>query len=578
MPDALTVAARANHVLVGVLILAGLAFAAIGAAQNDTFYLRLATEALIFGGLALSVDILLGYTGLLSLGQALYFGLGAYLSALVLKAVPSFWLALAAGLGAGLVLGLVGGIIAIRVRGVYFALITFGLAQVVAKVVYNTRALGASDGLLGVPYIDIDLGVASVSSASPAGFFLVMLAVIIDLYAVFGLHPRHAVRPLADCAARQRPARALLGYRTASLRLTHSCSRRSSRPSRARSIRCCAASCPGAAVLLDLGNAVITVLLGGVGTLIGALYGSVLLTVLRFVLGTWTEHPLMIIGLPVHRRRDLPAPRADGAGAPGGRAPARAQGAAMTAPVLEARDLSISFSRLRAVDGVSFAAARDRITTIIGPNGAGKSTLFDLISARCGRSPAPSSSRVFECTGAPPYRMLAAGVARSFQIADLLFDLPMPRPAAGGAGAGAPRENTDGRSHGAASPAPVWPSCWSVSASPARPPPCGPPQGRPCRRGRTAPAARLLGRRRCGSVRSAAVFSRRLQHLRRQPQVLGHRPSNAVGYLERAPPPPPACDTAARRCIRRPRRRGAGLRPQRAGHQIEQGRLAAFRR
>ena len=84
----------------------------------------------------------------------------------------------------GLVLGLIGGIIAIRVRGVYFALITFGLAQVVAKVVYNTRSLGASDGLLGVPIIDIDLGIASVSSASPAGFILVVLAVIIALYAV----------------------------------------------------------------------------------------------------------------------------------------------------------------------------------------------------------------------------------------------------------------------------------------------------------------------------------------------------------------------------------------------------------
>ncbi len=45
------------------------------------------------------------------------------------------------------------------------------------------------------------------------------------------------------------------------------------------------------------GNAVITVLLGGVGTLMGALYGSVLLTVLRSLLGTWTEHHLMIIGL-----------------------------------------------------------------------------------------------------------------------------------------------------------------------------------------------------------------------------------------------------------------------------------------
>src|SRR6476660_1438510 len=181
--DRLGLAMRASHVLVAVFVAASLIFAAIGAAMGDTFFLRLATEALIFAGLALSVDILLGYTGLLSLGQALYFGLGAYLSALVIKAVPSFWLALAAGLGAGVVLGLVGGIIAIRVRGVYFALITFGLAQVVAKVVYNTRSLGASDGLLGVPIIDIDLGVVSVSSASPAGFFLIVLAVIMCLYA-----------------------------------------------------------------------------------------------------------------------------------------------------------------------------------------------------------------------------------------------------------------------------------------------------------------------------------------------------------------------------------------------------------
>ena len=97
MPDALTVAARANHVLVGVLILAGLAFAAIGAAQNDTFYLRLATEALIFGGLALSVDILLGYTGLLSLGQALVFRAGR----LPLRAGPQGGAVVLAGAGRG---------------------------------------------------------------------------------------------------------------------------------------------------------------------------------------------------------------------------------------------------------------------------------------------------------------------------------------------------------------------------------------------------------------------------------------------------------------------------------------------
>ena len=72
-----------------LVVLAALALARVRRrASGDTFYLRLATEALIFAGLALSVDILLGYTGLLSLGQALYFGIGAYVSALVLMHVP----------------------------------------------------------------------------------------------------------------------------------------------------------------------------------------------------------------------------------------------------------------------------------------------------------------------------------------------------------------------------------------------------------------------------------------------------------------------------------------------------------
>jgi branched-chain amino acid transport system permease protein len=298
MHDALTTAMRASHLLVAVLVAAAVIFAAIGAAMNDTFYLRLATEALIFAGLALSVDILLGYTGLLSLGQALYFGLGAYLSALVLMAVPSFWVALGAALAAGVVVGLIGGVIANRVRGVYFALITFGMAQVAAKVVYNTRALGASDGLIGVPVIDVNLGAAVISSASPAGFFLVVLAVIVLLYAVaayvldtpFG-------RLLIALRANERRV-PFLGYRTVSLRLT------------AYVLAAVIATVSGALYPMlrgfvspelmfftTSGNAVIMVVLGGVGTLAGALYGSVLLTVLKSVVGTWTEHHLIVIGL-----------------------------------------------------------------------------------------------------------------------------------------------------------------------------------------------------------------------------------------------------------------------------------------
>jgi branched-chain amino acid transport system permease protein len=298
MPDALTSAMRASHLLVALLVVAALAFAALGAAAGDTFYLRLATEALIFAGLAISVDILLGYTGLLSLGQALYFGMGAYLSALVLIAVPSFWLALAVALVAGLVVGLIGGVIANRVRGVYFALITFGMAQVAAKVVYNTRALGASDGLIGVPILDIHLGIASVSSASPAGLFLIVLTIIVLLYALaayvldtpFG-------RLLIALRANERRV-PFLGYNTVSLRLT------------AYVLAAVIATVSGALYPMlrgfvspellffaTSGNAVIMVVLGGVGTLVGALYGSVLLTVLKSVIGTWTEHHLIVIGL-----------------------------------------------------------------------------------------------------------------------------------------------------------------------------------------------------------------------------------------------------------------------------------------
>lgn len=95
----------------------------------------------------------------------------------------------------------------------------------------------------------------------------------------------------------------------------------------------------------------------------------------------------------------------------------------MTAPILEIRALSVSFGGLRAVDDVSFEIARNRITTVIGPNGAGKSTLFNLISGAL----RPRNGQVLiegvDFTGEPPYRMQAAGLARSFQITNLFFEL-----------------------------------------------------------------------------------------------------------------------------------------------------------
>jgi len=270
-----------------------------GSILEDAFFLRLATEALIFGGLAMSVDLLLGIVGLLSLGQAFYFGFGAYLSALVLKEIsPSFFLAIGIVTLSSIVLGWIASFIALRSKGVYFALITFGLAQVAAKVVYNTRSLGASDGMMGVPILQIWTPFGSIDTSQPGAFFLITLLTIGVLYAVlkyFLTTPMgsiwHAIRCNEDRLA-------YVGYK-------------SKGPKQVAFILAAVVAAVSGALYPMLrgfvspelmffsvsGNAVVTVVLGGVGTLIGPILGSVLLTSFKSIIGTWTVHHHIVIGI-----------------------------------------------------------------------------------------------------------------------------------------------------------------------------------------------------------------------------------------------------------------------------------------
>lgn len=275
---------------------AALLFGTVAWALGEVFYVRLATEALIFGGLALSVDLLLGRTGLLPLGQALFFGLGAYVSALVLKHWGgSFWLAMMVAVAASAGAGLLGGLIAIRSKGVYFALISFGLAQVVSKIVYNTRELGASDGMTGVPAARI---VPGLDAAAPLGFFLVVLVLVFATWALLSaLMDTPFGRQLAAVRGNEQRL-AFVGVDPGRVKLA---------------VFVLAAVIAGASGALypmlrgfvspELmffqvsGNAVINVIVGGTGTLIGPLLGSSLLTGLKSVVGSWTEHHHIVIGV-----------------------------------------------------------------------------------------------------------------------------------------------------------------------------------------------------------------------------------------------------------------------------------------
>jgi branched-chain amino acid transport system ATP-binding protein len=91
--------------------------------------------------------------------------------------------------------------------------------------------------------------------------------------------------------------------------------------------------------------------------------------------------------------------------------------------VLSVRDLTVRFGALTAVNSVSFDARRGHITSVIGPNGAGKSTLFNLISGAIPPSGGKVTFNGHDVTARGPDRLMKAGLARSFQITNLFFEL-----------------------------------------------------------------------------------------------------------------------------------------------------------
>src|ERR1700687_4112665 len=136
-------------------------------------YTALGTRVLVLGLAAMSVNFLLGFTGVLSFGHAAYFGLGAYGAGFALKFLaPSTPLALVCGMLLGGVAGaLLGALIAGR-RGVYFAMVTIAFGQVFYYIAFQWSSVtGGDDGLRGFSRQPLDLGVARIDILSNANAF-----------------------------------------------------------------------------------------------------------------------------------------------------------------------------------------------------------------------------------------------------------------------------------------------------------------------------------------------------------------------------------------------------------------------
>jgi branched-chain amino acid transport system permease protein len=125
----------------------------IGPPVLSSFLLTLLTQALIYAILAMSLDLLLGYTGLSSLGHAAYLGIGAYsVGVLATRHGADFWLTLGVGVGLAIVVAGIFGLVALRATGVYFLMITLALGMVVWGLAHRWVTLTQGDnGISGVP-------------------------------------------------------------------------------------------------------------------------------------------------------------------------------------------------------------------------------------------------------------------------------------------------------------------------------------------------------------------------------------------------------------------------------------------
>ena len=310
-------------------VVAALAVVALVTPHMSSFVILLTTRALAFSILVMSLDILLGFTGLASLGQAAYLGIGAYITAILATRYGmglgyDFWLVIALGILGGALLAALFGLLAIRATGVYFLMITLALGQCVWGLAYRWNSLTGGDNGINLgqrPKFGIDLG------DEVTFFYLVFALFALSLAIMYTLVRSPFGRSLVGIRERELRMK-ILGYNTwlhkylafiiaggfgglAGVLWAHTAGIVS----------------PENVVLTTSVDALLMAVLGGAGTLVGGVIGAAVVFALREYLSTlvpWWQYvlgavyvltilylPGGLMGIPERiRQRRLPATKA----------------------------------------------------------------------------------------------------------------------------------------------------------------------------------------------------------------------------------------------------------------------------
>ena len=252
-------------------------------------------KALCFALFACAFNLLLGYVGLLSFGHALYFGWAGYLAAHAAKVwgLPPE-LAVLTGTATGTTLGLIAGVVAIRRQGIYFAMITLALAQMMYLVALRAPMTGGEDGIQAVPRGRL-FGIFDLSNEMTMYAFVVVVVL-----AAFFLIYRIINSPFGEVlkAIRENEQRTIsLGYKTDDYKLI------------AFVLSATLAGLAGSvkalvfqlASLTDVhwtmsGEVVLMTLVGGLGTIFGPIVGAALIVAMENYLASFGQWVLVIQG------------------------------------------------------------------------------------------------------------------------------------------------------------------------------------------------------------------------------------------------------------------------------------------
>ncbi|MDP3084098.1 MAG: branched-chain amino acid ABC transporter permease [Rubrivivax sp.] len=292
LPGARSPVSRLALALTAALLAAALALPWLLAAMDADYYLSLASRILVFAIAATSLNLVLGYGGMVSFGHAAFVGLGAYTTGILIsEGVPSGWLHLLATLGVTVIAGLLIGSISLRTRGVYFIMITLAFAQMLYYLANSVKAYGGDEGLnirtrsqFGFAGFELDL-------KDPQVFYFVALAVLVGaLFLLMRFVPSRfgrAVQALRDDDVRAEA----LGLPTLRYKLiVFVVAGALGGIAGALSVNLTGYVSPGVLHWTQSGTLMVMVILGGVARIGGGAAGAAALLLLQEVLSAYTLH------------------------------------------------------------------------------------------------------------------------------------------------------------------------------------------------------------------------------------------------------------------------------------------------